>query len=82
MVTVVRDSINPSPALDVKPLGEPSLAEPLKQLDNLVAVGLIVCYKIAFMFKSYLSLIHYHNCKNFIPRPKAIPLLSITLPSP
>ena len=42
MVTVVRDAINPSPALDVKPLGEPSLAEPLKQLDNLVAVGLII----------------------------------------
>ena len=42
MVTVVRDSINPSPALDVKPLGEPSLAETFKQLDNLVAVGLII----------------------------------------
>ena len=40
MVTVVRDSINPSPALDVQPLGEAPLPESFKQFDNLVAVGL------------------------------------------
>ena len=42
VIAIVWDAIDSSPALDVQPLGEASLAVALKQLDNLVAVGLIV----------------------------------------
>ena len=42
MISIMRNAVNSSPALNVQPLGETSLAMVLKQLDNLVAIGLIV----------------------------------------
>ena len=42
MVTVMGTSVNATSSLNVKPLSEASLAVALKQLDNLVAIGLIV----------------------------------------
>ena len=48
MVAVMWLTFVLSPSLDVDPLGESSLSMKVKQLDDLVAVGLVICYEYRF----------------------------------